>query len=55
MEHWTNFVPIFFMAIKVIVLGVCGFFAIKWHFDEEKRVKAKKLEAETENKSDVIK
>ena len=26
------------MGIKVIVLAVCGFLAIKWHFDEEKRV-----------------
>ena len=41
MNHWSNFVPIFLMAIKLIVLAVCGFFAVKWHFDEEKRVKKK--------------
>jgi len=29
------------MAIKVIALGIAGYFAIKWHFDEERRVKAR--------------
>jgi len=34
------------MAIKLLVLGVCGFFAIKWHFDEEKRMKKKAKDEE---------
>jgi len=46
MNHWSNFVPIFLMAIKLLVLGVCGFFAIKWHFDEEKRMKKKAKDEE---------
>ena len=42
MEHWTNYIaPIFLMGIKVIALAIAGFFAIKWHFDEERRVRAK--------------
>ncbi len=41
MDHWSNFVPIVFMICKLLVLGIFGFFAVKWHFDEEKRVKAR--------------
>ena len=48
-EHWSNFVPIFLLAIKIIALVVCGFFAIKWHFDEERRVQEKRLESENED------
>jgi hypothetical protein len=39
MDHWTNFVPYFLMAIKLIALAVAGFFAIKWHFDQDKKLK----------------
>jgi len=31
---------------------VCGFFAIKWHFDEEKRVQEKKRKDESKDKGD---
>lgn len=53
MDHWTNFVPIFLLLIKLVVLIVCGFFAIKWHFDEDKRVKEKAVKAkEDETKTE---
>ena len=36
---WTNFFPYFAGAFKLIVLSIGGYFAIKWHFDEERRVR----------------
>ncbi len=31
--------PYFAGAFKLIVLGIGAYFAIKWHFDEDRRVK----------------
>ena len=53
MNHWTDVVPYIFMAIKVVALGVAGYYAIKWHFDKDKEVKAEeaaKAKAEEEAK-----
>ncbi|HBV75581.1 MULTISPECIES: hypothetical protein [Vibrio] len=38
---WINVFPYFAGAFKLIVLGIGGYFAIKWHFDEEARVREK--------------
>ncbi len=40
-SNWANFFPYFAGALKLIVLGIGGYFAVKWHFDEEKRVREK--------------
>ncbi|MFB9135657.1 hypothetical protein ACFSJQ_18830 [Vibrio olivae] len=34
-----NFFPYFAGAFKIIVLVIGGYLAIKWHFDEDRRVK----------------
>ncbi|ABS14939.1 MULTISPECIES: hypothetical protein [Brucella/Ochrobactrum group] len=34
-----EWIPIFFVVFKVLVLGVAMFFAIKWHYDEDKKKK----------------
>ncbi|WP_175443175.1 hypothetical protein [Vibrio sonorensis] len=39
MDSWTDFFPYVAMAIKLIALGVGGYFAIKWHFDQDKKLK----------------
>ena len=36
---WANFFPYFAGAFKLIVFVVGAYFAIKWHFDEERRVR----------------
>ncbi|MDW6002435.1 hypothetical protein [Vibrio mangrovi] len=36
---WANFFPYFAGAFKIIVLGIGAYLAIKWHFDEERRVR----------------
>ncbi|MCB5185735.1 hypothetical protein LG201_11035 [Methylobacillus gramineus] len=36
---WTNIFPYFAGAFKLIVLSIGAYFAIKWHFDEERRVR----------------
>ena len=41
---WSNFFPYFAGAFKLIVLGIGGYFAIKWHFDEDRRVREAKGE-----------
>ncbi|WP_105902569.1 hypothetical protein [Vibrio gangliei] len=36
---WANFFPYFAGALKIIVTAIGAYFAIKWHFDEDRRVK----------------
>ena len=36
---WGNFFPYFAGALKIIVTAIGAYFAIKWHFDEDRRVK----------------
>lgn len=31
-----DWVPILFVAFKVLIFGACMFFAIKWHYDQGK-------------------
>ncbi|SNR70996.1 hypothetical protein SAMN05192560_0638 [Methylobacillus rhizosphaerae] len=38
-DSWADFFPYFAGALKLIVLGIGAYFAIKWHFDEERRVR----------------
>lgn len=38
-SSWANFFPYFAGAFKLIVLGIGAYFSIKWHFDEERRVR----------------
>ncbi|MHC3941051.1 MULTISPECIES: hypothetical protein [Paenochrobactrum] len=38
-----DWVPIIFVIFKLVVLGICMFFAIKWHYDKD--VEKKKNEA----------
>ena len=38
-DSWANFFPYFAGAFKLIILGIGAFLAIKWHFDEERRVR----------------
>ncbi len=35
-----NWVPIVFLVFKLVVFGVGMFFAIKWHYDQDKKKKA---------------
>lgn len=39
-----DWVPIVFGIFKLLVLGICMFFAIKWHYDKDKEVAQKKRE-----------
>lgn len=32
-----DLVPIFLITFKAIALGTCMFFAIKWHYDQDKK------------------
>lgn len=32
-----DWVPIVFIAFKVLIFGTCMFFAIKWHYDQGKK------------------
>ena len=34
MTDWT---PIVFVTFKVLIVGTCMFFAIKWHYDQGKK------------------
>ncbi|WP_342607512.1 hypothetical protein [Vibrio tritonius] len=36
---WGDWFPYLAGAFKLIILGIGAFLAIKWHFDEDKRVK----------------
>ncbi|WP_343584947.1 hypothetical protein [Herbaspirillum sp.] len=41
MMDWT---PVVFVIFKVLVLGTGMFFAIKWHYDQGKKKKAREEE-----------
>lgn len=41
-----EWIPVGLMAFKIVVLGVCMFFAIKWHYDKDKEEKERRLEGE---------
>ncbi|MGV3000648.1 MULTISPECIES: hypothetical protein [Vibrio] len=37
--NWANVFPYLAGALKLIVLAIGAYFAIKWHFDEDRRVR----------------
>jgi uncharacterized protein YqhQ len=37
----VDWIPVFLVAFKVLVLGTGMFFAIKWHYDQAKKEKDK--------------
>lgn len=41
MMHWSDLFPIVILPLKLIVVGICMFFAIKWHYDQD-RIKKNK-------------
>lgn len=41
MDSWADVFPYFAGALKLVVLAIGAYFAIKWHFDEDRRVKEK--------------
>ncbi|WP_181318116.1 MULTISPECIES: hypothetical protein [Photobacterium] len=55
MNHWTDFFPYVAMAIKVIALMVAGYFAIKWHFDQDRKLKNKEKQEQQEQQEQQIK
>lgn len=34
-----DWVPVVFVTFKVLVFGTCMFYAIKWHYDQDKKKK----------------
>ena len=34
-----DWIPVVFVAFKVLIFGACMFFAIKWHYDQGKKGK----------------
>lgn len=39
-----DWIPIVFVTFKLLVLGTGMFFAIKWHYDQGKKEKEKRME-----------
>jgi hypothetical protein len=33
-----EFFPVFFIIFKIVVLGSGMFFAVKWHYDQDKKI-----------------
>lgn len=50
-----EFFPVVFGTIKLLVFGTGMFFAIKWHYDQDKKKKeeAKKQQSSAENTPDA--
>ena len=32
-----DWIPVVFVVFKVLILGTCMFFAVKWHYDQGKK------------------
>ncbi len=41
MDPVMDWIPISFLAFKLLVFGTCAYFAIKWHADRAKEEKEK--------------
>jgi heme/copper-type cytochrome/quinol oxidase subunit 2 len=39
-----DWIPVVFVTFKVLVLGTGMFFAVKWHYDQGKKEKEKRME-----------
>lgn len=37
-----DWVPVVFVAFKVLIFGACAFFSIKWHYDQGKKTMDKR-------------
>ncbi|MEM8591223.1 MAG: hypothetical protein AAGF13_01735 [Pseudomonadota bacterium] len=46
MQHWSDIFPLIFFPFKIIVLGIGAYFAIKWHYDEDNRLRKKREDQE---------
>lgn len=55
MSDWVDWFPIVMLPLKIIILGVCMFFAIKWHYDQDKIKKreASEQQAAAQHATDV--
>lgn len=40
-SDWVDLFPIVFLPLKIIAIGIAGFFAVKWHHDQDKAKKSK--------------
>ncbi len=40
MGEWVNWFPIVMLPLKILVLGWGMYYAIKWHYDQDKKKKA---------------
>jgi hypothetical protein len=38
-----DWVPVVFVTFKVFIFGTCMFFAVKWHYDQGKRMDKRAL------------
>ena len=46
-----DWIPVVFIAFKVIVFGTCMFFAIKWHYDQGKKKKQEQEQSQQNESS----
>lgn len=37
-----DWIPVVFVTFKVLVFGACMFFAVKWHYDQDKKTTDKR-------------
>ena len=48
-----DWIPVVFVTFKVLVFGVGMFFAIKWHYDQGKKEKEKKMGRKMEKEEEM--
>lgn len=46
MSDWVNLFPYIFFPFKVIVLAIGMYYAIKWHYDQDKLKKQREAEGQ---------
>jgi hypothetical protein len=51
MTHWSDFFPLVFFPFKIIVLGIGAYFAIKWHYDKDNKIRKEAMEQQNASKS----
>ena len=56
MQHCSDIFPLIFFPFKIIVLGIGAYFAIKWHYDEDNRLRKKREERRraASEKSEIV-
>lgn len=45
-SDWVDWFPIVFFPLKILVLAIGMFFAIKWHHDQDKKKKNQTIGAQ---------